>query len=130
MDVQLQRSLLQPEIGGSIQFSKGAVTFLPQGAMPASDPAPADTADGHQAELISKAFAALQSSKDPQGSGLVRQPSIRIGNPQVCGAAHYTPHASKMMAAKASWHGCLAAAVDISCIQLLTKTLEATGFAL
>lgn len=88
MDVQLQRSLLQPEISGSIQFSKGSVAFLPEGAMPASDPAPADTADGHQAELISKAFAALQSSKDPQGSVLARQPSIRIGNPQVCCSPH------------------------------------------
>ena len=67
---------MQPEVGGSMRFSKGVAYLNPQGA--GAQPAGQGSAEAgaQEADLVAQAFSALQAREEGSTSaGLVRQHS-------------------------------------------------------
>ena len=73
-DLQLQRSLMHPEVGGAMRFSRGVAYLNPQGPSPAGQSSA--EAGAQEADLVAQAFSALQARKEgPSGTPTVRQQS-------------------------------------------------------
>ena len=72
-DLQLQQSLLQPEVGGVMRFSRGVAYLNPQGPSPTGQGSA--EAGAQEADLVAQAFSALQARKEGAANGLVRQHS-------------------------------------------------------
>lgn len=74
-DLQLRRSLMQPEVGGAMRFSRGVAYLNPQGA--GAPPPGQGTAEAgaQEADVVAQAFSALQARKEGTSAGLVRQQS-------------------------------------------------------
>ncbi len=80
-DLQLQRSLMQPEVGGAMRFSRGVAYLNPQGPSPTGQGSA--EAGAQEADLVAQAFSALQARKEGAASGPVRQHSRLEGLQQV-----------------------------------------------
>lgn len=76
-DLQLRHSLMQPEVGGAMRFSRGVAYLNPQGAGAApAGQGSAEAGAQEEADLVAQAFSALQARKEGTlPSGPVRQPS-------------------------------------------------------
>ncbi|KAL0047976.1 hypothetical protein WJX82_004829 [Trebouxia sp. C0006] len=72
-DLQLQQSLMQPEVGGVMRFSRGVAYLNPQGPSPTGQGSA--EAGAQEADLVAQAFSALQARKEGAANGLVRQHS-------------------------------------------------------
>ncbi|KAL0030394.1 hypothetical protein WJX79_000988 [Trebouxia sp. C0005] len=72
-DLQLQQSLMQPEVGGVMRFSRGVAYLNPQGPSPTGQGSA--EAGAQEADLVAQAFSALQARKEGAANGLVRQQS-------------------------------------------------------
>ncbi len=86
-DLQLQQSLMQPEVGGVMRFSRGVAYLNPQGPSPTGQGSA--EAGAQEADLVAQAFSALQACKEGAANGLVRQHSRLEGlQPVICCLLH------------------------------------------